>query len=286
MIKTAQSNVAGPMDKAEAQAITDRIRKGIDTLSAALLEARDRKAFKAMGYPTWEAYVAGELSISLRRSYQLIDREIVTRELSEVAGEKVQHVAQISSRAASEIKQKLPEVKAEIRQRIDQGERPAKAVEVAVAAAREAKAAEKQEHIRQRDEAREALPEPVKAQQEAKRAAIAEATKPQANVDHDALLAEMEELREANASLEQEVARLKAENQKFAEMKALFDKGGFEEVIKAKDAVIAAQATRIERESGDKVAYMRSADAWRKRAEEAGWSDEVVFDIPGRAANG
>lgn len=285
MIKTAQSNVTGPMDKAEAQAITDRIRKAVDGLWQLLLEAHDRRAWRALGHGSWEAYVNAEFGMTRQHSYRLLDQGRVIHAIEEAAG-KVSPMGDISERDARDLKPVLPKVAAEIKQRVKAGEEPEKAVKEVVSAAREAKAAEKHEHIRQRDEMRAALPENVKAQQEAKAAAVAKAKAPKHDDDHDAILAEVEELREANASLEQEVARLKAENQKFAEMKALFDKGGFEEVIKAKDAVIAAQATRIERESGDKVAYMRSADAWRKRAEEAGWSDEVVFDIPGRVANG
>ena len=62
--------------------------------------------------------------------------------------------------------------------------------------------------------------------------------------------------------------------------------GAFD-IIKGKDEVIAVQATRIERESTDKVSWKRAADLWKKRAEEAGWSNDVVIDInPREAAHG
>lgn len=97
----------------------------------------------------------------------------------------------------------------------------------------------------------------------------------------DALQAEIAELREENAALRQDVASLNAELKKFAEMKAEYETGGFEEVLRGKDEVIRAQATRIETESRDKVSWKRSADHWKAEAMKLGYTDREVIELNG-----
>ena len=46
-----------------------------------MLEAHDRRAWQALGYPTWEQYVKKEFNLSRSRSYQLLDRAKVTHAL-------------------------------------------------------------------------------------------------------------------------------------------------------------------------------------------------------------
>lgn len=95
-------------------------------------------------------------------------------------------------------------------------------------------------------------------------------------------------MEEGQRVLEKENAVLAAQNKLFGEMKVEWDKGGFAEVVAGKDEVIAALKTRVERESADKASWMRSSDMWKKRAEEAGWSNDVVIDLdePRGALNG
>lgn len=128
----------------------------------------------------------------------------------------------------------------------------------------EGKAAEAAKQVREQRKAEQPVP--------TKRTAVPIA-------EFEAVEAERDELREENAALRADVERLTAEVAKFADLKMEYDRGGFEEVIKGKDEVIAAQATRIERESADKASWKRSSDMWRKRAEEAGWSNDVVIDL-------
>lgn len=275
------------MNKRDAQALTERIRKAVDGLWELLVEAHDRQAWKAMGYKTWDAYIAGEFSMSRRRSYQLLDQGLVNRAISSAIGD-VRTDVHISEAAARDIKPIIGDVTADIQQRVQQGEEPKKAADEAVKAAREKakseKVAQQAEFDRQREEARAALPAAIKERQAAKEEAIAaRKSAPEEGLSPEERIAELEE---ANRILEDENAALKAENKKFSEMKALFDKGGFEAVIAAKDAVINAQAARIERESKEKVRNLNSSEMWRKRAEEAGWSNDVVIPLPGRAAHG
>ena len=145
--------------------------------------------------------------------------------------------------------------------------------------AREERRAKQAENDRLRDEHRSKLSpdiqrgEAAKARNGSKQAAIVRPEHP------DAIRAERDELREAVQSYRQEITDLKAEVKKFAEMKAEYEKGGFEEVIRGKDEVIRAQATRIEAESRDKASWKRSADFWKAEAIKLGYSDREVIEL-------
>lgn len=145
--------------------------------------------------------------------------------------------------------------------------------------AREERRAKQAENDRLRDEHRAKLSpdiqrgEAAKARNGSKQAAIVRPEHP------DAIRAERDELREAVQSYRQEITDLKAEVKKFAEMKAEYEKGGFEEVIRGKDEVIRAQATRIEAESRDKASWKRSADFWKAEAIKLGYSDREVIEL-------
>lgn len=104
--------------------------------------------------------------------------------------------------------------------------------------------------------------------------------------EFEAVEAERDELREENAALREDVAKLTAEIATYADMKLEYDRGGFEAILANKDQVINAQAAAIARESQEKVRNLNTSEMWRKRAEEAGWSNDVVIPIPGRAAHG
>lgn len=296
MIKTAPA-ASGTMNKVEAKALTDRIRNAVDGLGSLVEQAHDRAAWKAMGYSTWEAYVKAEFGFTRQRSYQLLDQGRVAKELASAAGD-LSNAFDISARDASAVKAVLPAVKAQIKAKVAAGETPEKAVAETVAAARadkeqkrEEKKVEQAKNDAYRDENLAALPPAVKAQEDAKaKARSAKQSGPASNNVIDALVVAQDRI----AELEEEVAVLEKENtilavkiKVFSEMEVEWRSGGFAEVIKGKDEVIAVQATRIERESTDKVSWKRAADLWKKRAEEAGWSNDVVIDInPREAAHG
>ncbi len=281
MIRMEQKNITGPMEKAEAQAITDRIRGHIDAAWADITRAYEGKAWKALGYSSWEAYVKAEFDMSRRRSYQLLDQGRVIEAVREVVGTDVH----ISEAATREIKEDLPTVTTEIERRIADGDKPVQAVKETVAAAREAKAKEKAEHKaeqaesnRRREEFTAKLPDAIKRQEQAKADAIAK--RKAAPIDVDALIAEVEGLREANAALESEVAELRADNAKWEAMRVQFEQGGFEKVIAGKDAVISGLETRLYGESEDKASWMKSAKYWQEEAKKLGWKNgDITIDI-------
>lgn len=278
-----QSNITGPMERAEAQALTDRIRNAVENISQLVSEARDRRAWKALGYKTWEEYVKAEFGMGRSYSYRVADHGHFLAVIAEAAGE-LSPMGDIPERATREIKENLPAVAAEIKERVAAGEEPAKAVKETVDAARDAKAKEKAEkkekqaeHDRQRDEARAALPQAIKDREAAKQKAITEQkAKPPAA---DALQAELEELREANVSLTAEVEDLKAELKKFDEMRVQYERGGFEKVIADKDEEIRVLQTRLYTESGDKAKWMNLSKYWQAEAMKLGFSRDAIIDI-------
>lgn len=286
MIRTTPDNTQQPMNKAEAQALTDRIRSHIDAAWADITKAYEGKAWKALGYSSWGDYVKAEFDITRQHSYKLIDQGRVIHELEKAAGSSVAHVRQISARDTAAVKDVLPAVTAEIRERVEQGEDPKKAVDETVAAARaekerqrEERKAQQAEWDRQREEARARLnpdiqrAEAAKARNGSVHAAVA---KPSHVLSLEDRIAELEE---ANRVLEAENAELKAEVKKFSEMRAEWEKGGFEEVVRGKDEVIRAQASRIESESAEKVRNLRSMEWWRQKVFDLGYSSRAVIDL-------
>lgn len=286
MIRTTPAKTTDLLTKAQAKALTDRIRKHIDAAWADITAAYEGKAWKALGYASWEAYVRAEFDMSRRRSYQLLDQGRVIGAIAEAAGESVNERTQISEFAAREIKEDLPAVTAEIKQRVEQGEDPKTAIDETVAAARAEKERQRKERKaqqaewdRQREEARAKLnpdiqrAEAAKARNGSVHAAVA---KPSHVLSLEDRIAELEE---ANRVLEAENAELKAEIKKFSEMKAEWERGGFEEVVRGKDEVIRAQASRIESESAEKVRNLRSMEWWRQKAFDLGYSNKAVLDL-------
>lgn len=114
---------AAPLTHREAMDLTGRIKTAANNLWQLLLEAHERKAWKALSYPTWEAYVKAEFDMSRSNAYRLLDQGRVTRAIEE-AGGNVPHAGQITQRDVDAIKPVLPEVAEEIRNRVEQGADP------------------------------------------------------------------------------------------------------------------------------------------------------------------
>jgi hypothetical protein len=61
------------MGRREAEEVTLAIKNNFDSLGSMLLQARDRKAYKALGYRSFEAYCKTEFGKSISHAYQLIE---------------------------------------------------------------------------------------------------------------------------------------------------------------------------------------------------------------------
>lgn len=121
---------------AEARDLTEKIKHTAEDLSALLLEAHSRGAWKALGYDSWRAYATAELSISQSRAYQLLDHAKVVAAIQAAAGEDFSTKLEITERDARDLKPDLSEVTEKIRERVQAGEEPAAVVAAVVEEAR------------------------------------------------------------------------------------------------------------------------------------------------------
>jgi hypothetical protein len=147
------------------------------------------------------------------------------------------------------------------------------------------KAAQQADNDKFREKNAAALPENIKQREKAKADAIAarKVESADAPATFHGLSAEdrIAELEDANRVLEAENETLRAENKTYREMKVQFEQGGFDKVIAGKDEEIRVLLTRVESESQEKVSNLRSADRWRKRAIDLGYTDREVIEING-----
>ena len=69
------------MGRIEAEAVTQAIKDNFDSLGAMLIQARDRKAYKALGYRSFEGYCKTEFGKSSSNAYRLIEDAKVVAQL-------------------------------------------------------------------------------------------------------------------------------------------------------------------------------------------------------------
>jgi hypothetical protein len=110
-----EADPAEPMGAPEARELTDRIRRGTQLVCMLLLQAHERRAWLALGYGSWERYVAEEFGLSKSRSYELLDQGHVLRTIQAAVG--MSRPPNVSAYAAGEIKPVLAEVIEEIQLR-------------------------------------------------------------------------------------------------------------------------------------------------------------------------
>lgn len=85
--KSMKDVTPAELSETEATKLTKKIKIAVDDLWALLIQAHEGKAWKALGYSTWEAYVSAEFSMSRQRSYQLLDQGKVIKAVREAAGD-------------------------------------------------------------------------------------------------------------------------------------------------------------------------------------------------------
>ncbi|XZO03459.1 MAG: ASCH domain-containing protein [Microcoleus sp.] len=110
--KTKASRMpATEMGTKEAEEITAAIKNGFDNLGAKLLEARERKAYKALGYRSFESYCLTEFGKSTSSAYRIIENQKVIDELeAEVARQYNEPVSLKITGPQVQLLKKLPEV--------------------------------------------------------------------------------------------------------------------------------------------------------------------------------
>jgi len=102
--------VARPLTRAQARKLTDRIQHHAEEAWGLLQTARNGRAWDALGYASWEAYVGEEFGMSRSESYRLLDQAKVITELSAAAGVPVA----VSARQAAAVKPELERAKDEV----------------------------------------------------------------------------------------------------------------------------------------------------------------------------
>lgn len=75
----------GVMSERNAKELTEAIKSCATATWVLVKKAHDGKAWKSLGYDTWEAYVSTEFSMSASRSYQLINQAEVIEQLEQAA---------------------------------------------------------------------------------------------------------------------------------------------------------------------------------------------------------
>ncbi|MEG4579341.1 hypothetical protein QUA71_06860 [Microcoleus sp. MON1_C5] len=123
------------MGRKEAEEVTQAIKDNFDSLGAMLAQARDRKAYKALGYRSFESYCQTEFGKSISSAYQLIEDAKVLAQLE----------ARISEEYGEDITLKFPSSHLKPLKEIDNIDDKLKAIEYAqrLAAAENRKATKK-----------------------------------------------------------------------------------------------------------------------------------------------
>ncbi|HEY1633489.1 MAG TPA: hypothetical protein VGF64_01940, partial [Acidimicrobiales bacterium] len=110
------------MSTAEAEALTAAIRETADNLIDFLAEAKERRAWRALGYGSWAAYVETEFSMSRSRAYQLLHHAKVIEALEVSTSVDTSALTEGQTRGAD------PE---EVRRQVADGASPEEAVKQA-----------------------------------------------------------------------------------------------------------------------------------------------------------
>ena len=114
------------MSRDEAMKLTDLIRGAAEDLWQLLYEAHERKAWQSLGYKSWASYVESEFDMSKRHANRLVAQAEVVAELEAASGTRVSHPPPI--RDVYEIRERLPEIVAEVKDAVTDGADPQQAV--------------------------------------------------------------------------------------------------------------------------------------------------------------
>lgn len=138
----------GDLTPDEAQVLTAKIKAHVTQAWLLITEAHDRRAYKALGYVTFAAYVEAEFDMKRAHAYRLINQGRVIAELAQAAGvspdgdiAEVLPVGdttpappvRISEAAARDLKPRLADAAATVRDEVAAGATPAEAIDTAVA---------------------------------------------------------------------------------------------------------------------------------------------------------
>lgn len=109
-------DIETPLTTDQAREITDAIRSTSEVLYVLLARAHAGKAWQALGYSSFQAYVREEFDMSRSRAYQVLDQARVVAAIEDAAPDGVDLPA-ISEAAARDLRGIIGEVGQEIQER-------------------------------------------------------------------------------------------------------------------------------------------------------------------------
>lgn len=126
-----------PLNTEQARQLTHSIRDASEVIWILIARAHAGKAWKALGYDSWEEYVKAEFNMSRSRSYQLLDQAKVITAIEEALPEGTQ--INLTEAAARELRTVLEEAVPEIKKATEnlEGEEAIKVTEEILAKYRE-----------------------------------------------------------------------------------------------------------------------------------------------------
>lgn len=108
-----------PCTQQEAQLLTESIRRAADRIWELMLEAYERKAWAALGYPNWRDWAQQEFGWGKSHAYRVLDQARVIRELETAIGDVSPYgEIQLTEAEARDIKGHLDEVADSVREAI------------------------------------------------------------------------------------------------------------------------------------------------------------------------
>lgn len=112
LVDTTTGELLADLTPDEARELTETIRHNVDSLWLLLKESYDRKAWAALGYPSWREYATSEFGMSQSRAYQLLDQ---ARVISEIEAAANSTDVEITEAEARRLKPVLDEAKAAVK---------------------------------------------------------------------------------------------------------------------------------------------------------------------------
>lgn len=260
------SKELAPAEASRLKACERVIERGMGTfveVGDALANIRDQKLYRA-SHKTFDAYCKERWNLGRARAYQLIEGAQTVKTIADAVGADLSTaVDKLPERHVRELKADPIAAASEIKERAAKGEEPAAVVKDIASRAQAGR----------------------QDQQFASKPIVA--PKIDRSSDHDDMSERLEELEAINDDLTAENTKLKAQVAALEPMRLEFERGGFAEVIKGLGEQIRVLKTRVESESKEKVKNLRSAEYWKQKAIEAGYSRNAVIDLEtGDIANG
>jgi hypothetical protein len=105
-------DIAEPLTMDEARELTENIRSTADFLYVLLARAHAGKAWEALGYSSWGAYVGEEFHISRSRAYQILNQASVIEAIEAATPEGTEfHITESAARGLKTVMDEmLPEI--------------------------------------------------------------------------------------------------------------------------------------------------------------------------------